>query len=94
MFPWEDPNWNGGSLYQAILMFAGGKRYLMRAPLRLWHEIYWLNKFGENNDKHWTARSTNKVISRGLKDKLKRLEQFGYIRRFPGGIEIMENIYE
>lgn len=76
-------NRNRSSLYEAILMFAGGKRYLMRAPIRMWWNLQWKERH-DNIDNRGTK----------FKEHLRNLERQGYIRRFPGGIEIMENIHE
>lgn len=66
-------------------MFAHGKRYVMRAPVRLWHELFWNS---EEHVKH--SRGSGKRSSDRFKDALNVLEKQGFIRRFPGGIEILK----
>lgn len=76
----QKPIGRAGELYQAILLFADGKQYLMRAPIRLWFEFYWESK---------AKKKENRAIN--FQETLINLERQGYIRRFPGGIEILEN---
>lgn len=75
------------NLYGVILMFAGKKRYLMKAPLRLWADLGWKGTSFRTS----TSGRHEKSSSKNLKNGLRRLEHEGLIRRFPGGIEIMEN---
>lgn len=80
-------------LYEAILWYAHGNRYLMRAPIRLWYQLGWEARHpGEDNHKNSGTTSSRRKSSEKLHIHLKTLEDRGYIRRFPGGIEIMENI--
>lgn len=84
----DSPKLSFDTLYDVIMMFAGGKRYLMRTPLRLWAEIGWETKHGTNSR---ASGKGGKSSSEALKNALRKLERKGLIRRFPGGIEIMEN---
>jgi len=73
------------ALYCAILQFAHGKRYLMRAPIRMW----WNNQWALSHKDDDRVKRRERFHTR-----LRDLEQSGLIRRFEGGFEIMENIHE
>ena len=77
-------------VYKSILLFAGGKRYVMRSPIRLWFELDWNAK--HQHDILVTSSQVNKRKNKfGL--ALQELEERGYIRRIGKGcIEVLENI--
>lgn len=82
-------------IYESILLFAGGKRYVMRSPIRLYYALGWEQKNpGMINAIVRESRegSSRKRSSKQFGEALVDLERLGLIRRFPGGIEVLSNV--